>query len=343
MSDVGFLFDEVYLRHDPGAGHPESPTRLMAIQEALSTSGVFTRWHRVEPRAARLEELKLVHHPAVLERVQIASQNAPAYLDPDTVVSSESCHAALLAAGGVLECIDAICAGRIRRAFAFVRPPGHHAEPNKSMGFCLFNNTAIAAAYARTAQQLERVAIVDFDVHHGNGTQAAFYDNPHVLFLSSHQYPFYPGTGYFDEIGIGNGRGYTVNFPLPAGAGDRTFVPIYTHIFAPILQQYQPQIIVVSAGFDAHIMDPIGELSVTTAGFTQVVASLIQAAESSCQGKICFVLEGGYNLDALEACTRAAIAAMEAMTTEEPQLPDDRLFEHLSQRVKKETGDLWKW
>ena len=204
---LGFLIDDCYLLHDPGSRHPESPRRLAAIQKALDSHDTLDKWSRVEPRPALREELELIHHPAHVERVERAAQKAPSYLDPDTVVSSESYRTGLYAAGGVLECVDAICSGNLTRGFAFVRPPGHHAEPNKAMGFCLFNNVALAAAYARQRYGLLRIAVVDIDLHHGNGTQAAFYDDPQVLYVSSHQYPYYPGTGNFDEAGIKEGAG----------------------------------------------------------------------------------------------------------------------------------------
>src|SRR5213594_3457119 len=249
---LGFLFDDCYLLHDPGSRHPESPKRLLAIKSALDSYGGLDSWQRLEPRPAQMEELELVHHPAHVERVEKAARKAPAYLDPDTVVSTESYRTGLYAAGGVLECVDAICKGSLLRGFAFVRPPGHHAEPNKAMGFCLFNNIALAAAFARRRHGFERIAIVDVDLHHGNGTQAAFYEDPGVLYISTHQYPFYPGTGNFDEVGLKEGKGYTLNLPLPSGTGDETFAPLYTYVVAPILEQYKPQLILVSTGFDAY-------------------------------------------------------------------------------------------
>lgn len=343
MPKLGYLIDDRYLNHDPGSRHPESPKRLTAIREALSGYETNPRWRHVEPRPARLEELELVHRPSLLDQVEKASQQAPAQLDADTVVSSESYRTALLAAGGVLECVDAICAGDLQRAFAFVRPPGHHAEPDRAMGFCLFNNVALGAAYARVKHGLERVAVVDIDLHHGNGTQACFYDDPHVLYLSSHQFPFYPGTGAFNEIGLREGRGHSLNFPLPEGAGDATLVPIYAKIVGPILEQFKPELILVSAGFDAHFKDPLGGLTVTDQGYGSVAASLIRAADRTCNGKICFALEGGYNFEALRDSSRAVMQAMEAESTQELSVSDDPLFHHLSARARRFFGDIWQW
>jgi acetoin utilization deacetylase AcuC-like enzyme len=239
--------------------------------------------------------------------------------------------------------LEEILSGEVQRAFAFVRPPGHHAEPGRAMGFCLFNNVAIAAAYAHVTYRVERIAIVDIDVHHGNGTQASFYDTPHLLYISSHQYPFYPGTGNFDEIGSGEGKGYTLNFPLPAGTGDETFVPLYSRIVAKVLEQYRPQCVLVSAGFDAHIQDALGGLCVTTAGYASAAASLVRAADQCCQGRILFVLEGGYSKEALQSCTKAVMAEMESDSPSELPLPGDELFQEISEHAKKFVGDFWKW
>jgi acetoin utilization deacetylase AcuC-like enzyme len=344
MNDqLGILIDDIYLLHEPGSRHPECPARLKAIREALEASGALARWRRVEPRPAHADELELVHHPSLLEHVERASRRAPAYLDPDTVVSTDSYRTALFAAGGVLECTEAICTGKLKRAFAFVRPPGHHAEPDKAMGFCLFNNVALAAAYARIEHKLDRVAVIDIDLHHGNGTQVCFYDNPHVLYVSSHQFPFYPGTGNFHEVGIREGAGFTVNFPLPEGSGDESVIPIYSKIVSPILEQYRPQLILVSAGFDAHFRDPLGGLKVTPQGYASVAASLIRAADLHCDGRICFVLEGGYDREALQECTRAVMERMECESPE-PGLPaTNGAFDQIYQKSRRGFGHFWKF
>jgi acetoin utilization deacetylase AcuC-like enzyme len=343
MLDLGFLTDDIYLLHDPGSRHPESPRRLTAIKEALEKFGADKRWRRIDPRLAHLDELELVHHASLLEHVEKAALRAPAYLDPDTVVSKDSYKTALLAAGGVLACIDAICTGQLRRAFAFVRPPGHHAEADRSMGFCLFNNVALGAAYARAEYNIDRIAVVDIDLHHGNGTQACFYDDPRILYISTHQYPLYPGTGNFDETGLRAGKGYTLNFPLPEGAGDATFVPIYSRIIGPVLDQFQPGLVLVSAGFDAHFKDPLSGLKVTGSGYASAAASLISAADRNCGGRICFVLEGGYSLDALRECSRAVMTEMEISHPHELKISEDRVFQEISQRAKRTFDRSWKW
>jgi acetoin utilization deacetylase AcuC-like enzyme len=341
--DLGYLIDERFFLHNPGSRHPESPLRLLAIQDALESYGTDKRWRRIAARPASREELELVHTPSHIEHLEEATGRAPTFLDPDTMISADSYQAALYAAGGTLQCVDGMLAGRLRRAFAFVRPPGHHAEPNKAMGFCLLNNAAIAAAYSRRKYRLERVAVVDFDVHHGNGVQACFYHDPHVLYVSSHQFPLYPGTGDFAEIGIGAGRGYTVNFPLPEGTGDGTVVPLYANVITPILEQYRPQLILVSAGFDAHFRDPLAGLIMTNAGFGSIAASLIVAANRLCGGRILFVLEGGYSIEALKDCTRAVMTAMEAENPGQAPTAINPLFDQISENSRAHLAPFWKW
>jgi acetoin utilization deacetylase AcuC-like enzyme len=343
MLRPGFLIDKIYLRHDPGIRHPESPRRLRALWDAVEELGASERWLRLESRAAHEEDLELIHHRSLHERVERLVRRAPAHLDADTVVSQDSYVVALHAVGGVLACVDALLCSRVSRFFAFVRPPGHHAEPGRSMGFCLFNNVALAAAYARVVHGLERVAVIDFDLHHGNGTQACFYDDPHVLFVSSHQYPFYPGTGAIAEIGIREGRGYTVNFPLQEGAGNELFVPIYASIVGPILEQYRPQLILVSAGFDAHFKDPLGGLNVSAAGFGSAAASLIRAADQCCSGRIGFVLEGGYSPEGLAESARAVMEQMELSDPKELRVTETAGFIDLSDEVRTLHGGLWRW
>jgi acetoin utilization deacetylase AcuC-like enzyme len=343
MPKAGYLIDDRFRRHETGSHHPESPDRLTPLQRALDSSGVSRRWRRIEPRPASPGQVERIHRGTHIERVRRASEMAPSLLDMDTPVSSASFETALLAAGGVLACADAVCSGEITRAFAFVRPPGHHAEPDRAMGFCLFNNVALAAAHLRAEHDLKRIAIVDFDVHHGNGTQACFYGDPGVLFISTHQFPFYPGTGAFHEVGADEGWGATVNFPLPAGSGDGVMVPVYARIISAVLDQYQPQFVLVSAGFDAFFGDPLGGLKVTAAGFGSIAASLLKTADRCCDGKICFVLEGGYNLIGLEECTKAVLAEMESEFPEEHDFPEDPLFRVIARHAQGEFGEHWSW
>ncbi len=307
----------------------------------LQDFGAFSRWRVLAPRKATVEDLELIHHPVHIQRVEQAVRRAPAYLDVDTAVSADSYQTALLAAGGVLECMDALCSGQLRRIFAFVRPPGHHANSESARGFCLFNNIALAAAYLRTRHKVERIAIVDFDVHHGDGTQSCFYGTPEVLYISTHQFPFYPGTGDFHETGDGNGKGYTLNFPLPEGTGDSIFVPIYSKLIATVLDQYEPQIILVSAGLDGHYKDPLGGLALTHMGYGSAAASLMQAAERWCNGKICFILEGGYSMQGLQDSLRAIMVAMEKSHPEEMPVREGEAFRDLSRRAAQ--FSRWQW
>ena len=307
MSLTIFTSDR-FADHLTPPGHPERVERAEVMQVVASEfrrrGGTVT-----EPRAATDEELGRVHDREYLGLIRETAGRATA-LDPDTFTSPETYDVARLAAGAVLACVDhVLSAGRGARALAMVRPPGHHAERNRAMGFCLFNNVAIAAAHAR-AKGLSKVAIVDYDVHHGNGTQWAFYDDPAVLFVSSHQYPFYPGTGAAGDIGRGAGVGFTVNFPLEAGATDADFERIYG-VAVGILRQFRPELILLSAGFDAHADDPLGGMRVTTPQFGRLTALVAAAADECCDGRLVAVSEGGYDLAALAGSLRAAIDVLD--------------------------------
>ena len=266
----------------------------------------------VEPRPATDEELARIHDRAYLGRIRETAGRAAA-LDPDTFTSPDSHEVALLAAGAVLSGVDhVLAAGLGARAFAMVRPPGHHAERNRAMGFCLFNNVAAGAAHAR-ASGLSRVAIVDYDVHHGNGTQWAFYDDLAVLFISSHQFPFYPGTGAAEDTGSGPGAGFTANFPLEAGATDADYERVYATV-AGLLRQFRPELILLSAGFDAHMDDPLGGTRLTAPQFGRLTALVAAVADECCEGRLVAVTEGGYDLKALAASFRSVIDVLDGST-----------------------------
>jgi acetoin utilization deacetylase AcuC-like enzyme len=291
--------------HLPPPGHPERPERaeaMAAVVKRFKAAG-----GRVdEPRPAGDADLLRVHTEAHVAAMR-ATRGKPVMLDPDTFTSPESEDVARLAAGAVLSGVDAVLDGPPgSRALAVVRPPGHHAEADRAMGFCLYNNIAIGAAYARS-RGCARVAIVDYDVHHGNGTQRTFYEDPTVLFISSHQYPYYPGTGAAEETGRGAGRGYTLNLPLQAGAGDADVMGRYQREALPVLDRFRPELVMISAGFDAHERDPLASCRMTTGGFSALTTLLIEVASRLCQGRVVLTTEGGYDLTALDECLQAVI------------------------------------
>jgi acetoin utilization deacetylase AcuC-like enzyme len=270
-------------------------------------SGTRTRLSRAEP--ATPHALERVHTPAHVERVR-SLEGQYGSLDPDTHLSPESVAAAMLAAGAAIEAVDAVCTGRAANAFALVRPPGHHAVANRAMGFCLFNNVAIAAAHARAARDMQRVLVVDWDVHHGNGTEATFYGSKDVLFFSTHQFPFYPGTGDLRACGAGAGEGYTVNVPFAGGANDADYALVFRDLLAPIAEQYQPDLVLVSAGFDAHRSDPLGGMRLTEEGFANLCAEVKAIADKFAGGRLVMVLEGGYDLAGLARSVQACVEVM---------------------------------
>jgi len=309
MPHVGYVYDPLYLEHAT-SGHPESPARLQAVVSHLEESGLLGRLTRIEPRDATTADLELVHSKDLIERVRVAAERGYAWLDPDTYVVPRSYQAALRAAGGLLAATDAVLDGEVGSAFCLVRPPGHHATPTQAMGFCLFNNVAVAAAHALERRGLERVAILDFDVHHGNGTQDAFYPDPHVLYISTHQYPFYPGSGHWKETGEDPGEGTTVNLPLPPGCGREEYLRCYREVVEPLLRRFRPQLLLVSAGFDAHFADPLAQELLDTRGYYEIAALLKALADELCQGRIVCTLEGGYDHTALAWSVRACIDAL---------------------------------
>ena len=290
--------------------HVEQAARLAAIENALDVSGLRSEVLQLEPKPASEQQILAVHDPRLLAAVRSTSDYPRAWIDQDTYTTSGSYEAALLAAGAAVVAVDAVVGGTADNAFALVRPPGHHATPFRPMGFCLLNNIAIAARHALIFHRLERVAIVDYDVHHGNGTQDCFYDDGQVLFCSSHAWPLYPGTGATQEVGEEAGYSLTLNVPLPHGTGDEGFRHCYGELIAPALRAFQPQLILVSAGFDAHWADPLGPLALSVNGYAALTQQLTSLAEELCDGKIALVLEGGYNLEALGACAVAALRVL---------------------------------
>jgi acetoin utilization deacetylase AcuC-like enzyme len=305
---VGVYDDPVFREHDAGRGHPERPERLDAVRRGLLEAGLEERVVVLAPRPATREELLRVHDPDHVALVE-STRGSTFRFDPDTQAGPRSHEAALLAAGAVADAVDRVLEGTLDRAFCVVRPPGHHAESNRVMGFCLFNNVAVGAAHA-LAKGLERVLVIDFDVHHGNGTQEIFYRDPRVLYISSHAFPFYPGTGAIDEVGEGAGRGFTVNLPLRNGCGDAEYAHVYREIVGPIGRAFDPQLVLVSAGFDPHAADPLAGMAVTDVGFAELARLCLTTAAGSARGRSIFVLEGGYDLAALAASSAAVLRVL---------------------------------
>lgn len=314
MSSIAIINDDRYREHSAGEGHPESPSRLRVIHELIRKE--FTHLPQIQPRLATPDELALVHDPFYIQTVAGTEGKVRSQLDPDTGTSPRSYEIARLAAGGLLEAVDHLLTphselGTPNSIFAFVRPPGHHAEADRAMGFCLFNNIAVAAAYAKEKHGLKRILIVDWDLHHGNGTQNSFYNDPAVLFFSSHQFPYYPGSGNYDQVGSGAGEGFTVNAPFPTGFGDQEYIRVYSKVLKPIALEYKPELVLVSAGFDPYIEDPLGGMRVTGEGFGALASLVREIAEKTCSGRVLLTLEGGYNPDGLREGVQAVLRAFE--------------------------------
>jgi acetoin utilization deacetylase AcuC-like enzyme len=295
---TGYVYDKIFTLHD-FPNHPESAERLYAVMAYLEKHNLLSRLVAVPSRHATLDELRRCHHIRHIGLIEEISLSGGGMLDADTYTNEYSYEAAVRTVGGFIDLVSAVVDGTLSNGFALVRPPGHHATPTRAMGFCLFSTMAIAARAARIDKGLDRVAVVDFDVHHGNGTQDVLYDDPTVMFVSSHQYPFYPGSGAIGEIGRNEAKGTTLNIPLDLGVGDKGFQSLYGEVVFPVLRRFQPQLILVSAGFDAHWDDPLANIGLSLTGYHWLCRSLIELAAELCQGRIVFLMEGGYNLDVL--------------------------------------------
>ena len=300
---AGYVYDPVYLEHDTGQ-HPENAGRLQAIMALLEESGLKQKLSHITPRAATTDEIGLVHTADYIAYIQAITKKGGGWLDGDTVTSPGSYKAAVYAVGGLITATETVITegGSV---YALVRPPGHHATPNQAMGFCLFNNVAIAARYALDKLNLSRIAIIDFDVHHGNGTQSIFYNDPQVLYISPHEFPLYPGTGDVGETGTGNGKGTTVNIPMPPGCGDNEYLRVFEEIIIPVVKRYKPQLILVSAGYDAHWSDNLAMMDVSVTGFARMAEIIRNLADELCPGHLVFALEGGYPPEVLAASVKA--------------------------------------
>lgn len=343
---TGVVKDGQYIRHGSEYGHPESPQRLISIYEMLDNPDMSWKLAGIKARYAEREELERVHRPSYIDAVA-ATAGKTMMLDPDTVATAETYDAARLAAGGVINAIDSVVSGETDNAFALVRPPGHHAQAAVAAGFCFFNNIAVGARHALARRGMERILIVDWDLHHGNGTQELFYDERRVLFFSTHQYPAYPGTGALTEMGQGQGLGYTLNVPLSAGADDALYVRVFRDILSPVARSFKPDIILVSAGFDTYISDPLGAMEVTPEGFACLTRIVLDLAEECCGGRLVAVLEGGYHIQGLTKCVRAVLLELlgETRVTEEIlsglAADTDERAERLIGRVRAQFKPYW--
>jgi histone deacetylase 6 len=335
--NTGLLYDERFLRHKAPYEHPEHPGRLTAIWEHLGQEGLIQRSLRVAAREASREELLAIHTEGHVAEVESTARHAFVQLDPDTYTRRDSAQAALLAAGGLVDLVSAVLRGDIDNGFALLRPPGHHAEADRAMGFCLYNNVAIAARAAQRAGA-RRVAIVDWDLHHGNGTQNSFYGDPDVLYFSTHQYPFYPGTGAIEETGDGEARGRTVNVPWPGGQGDADYLAAIEQVLLPIERAFDSDLLLVSCGFDAAEGDPLGAMRISPAGYAQMTSRLRGLAG----GRLVLALEGGYNLEAISASAGACLRVLLGETSPAIQPgPVSSAAERVLERVTAAQRPFW--
>lgn len=342
MRKTAIITDRRYLKHFAGRSHPERPERVAAMI-AMAESLRRPDLQFLSPREATLDEIAQCHTPEYIAAVERTAHLDRFDFDHDTHTSRETFQTAMLSAGGVLTAVESVLDGAAENAFAIVRPPGHHAFANHAMGFCFFNNIAIAARWLIQHRGLKRVMVIDWDLHHGNGTQDFFYDDADVLYTSLHQFPHYPGTGSMHEMGAGDGLGFTVNAPMPAGFGDPEYLRVFDDLIMPVGRAFKPQFILVSAGFDCHFRDPLGEMAVTESGFQQMTRRIKRLAAECCAGKLVAALEGGYDIDALVNSGKAVIEELGVEADERIQASSggERVIPIL-ERVHQGVGQYWR-
>jgi acetoin utilization deacetylase AcuC-like enzyme len=343
MRKVGISIDELFVKHENGFDHPESPDRVYAINDMLNQTQIIKNLKILKARDASKEEILSVHTDKYYEKIKSTKGKEKVFLDQDTSTNWHSYDAAIRASGGVLQSIDEIINKEINIGFVIERPPGHHAEADRAMGFCLFNHIAVGAGYLMS-KGFSRILIIDWDVHHGNGTQHIFESSKNVLFFSTHQFPFYPGTGSIGEKGADEGTGYTVNVPLSPGMGDSEYIKIFQEILIPVTAQYKPEFILVSAGFDSYIDDPLGGMQVTPVGFSRLTEIVINLSEQFCDGKLIFVLEGGYNLNGLWECTNKVFETLlNYDKTDSDNLLESTKADNTIDEIKKSYSQFWQF
>ena len=342
MNRTGVVTDPIFLKHDQGPYHPECPQRLVEIGIRIEDSGLAERLSRVDAREASQEEICLVHSGDYYRHVA-SSEGRSVALDPDTHTSPDSFRAALKAAGGALALTEQVVKGSLDNGFALVRPPGHHAERAQARGFCLFNNIAICAEHARQALGLERILIIDWDLHHGNGTMHSFWDRKDVLYMSTHQYPFYPGTGALQDVGQGDGEGHTISVPLPGGMGDHEYAAIFRDVFAPIAAAYKPDLVLISAGFDTLSTDPLGSMRMSPEGYGTLTKQILDMAQATASGKVVITLEGGYDVAAQAVAVENVLKVLLG-EIEPPPVPEGQgLVGPIVEAVRKIQSPYWKF
>ncbi|HPE64006.1 MAG TPA: histone deacetylase [Methanothrix sp.] len=336
MARTGLIYHPIYLEHDTD-GHPERKERLTTTLEKIRSSGLELEF--VTPRPATLDEVRTIHSPGYIDQVRSISEQGGGYLDLDTVVSRRSYEAALMAAGGVIAGIERVTTD-LDNAFALIRPPGHHALPNRGMGFCIFNNVAIGAKCAQK-MGLEKVLIVDWDVHHGNGTGAVFYDDRSVMYFSVHQFPHYPGTGRVKEMGMDGAEGFTVNVPLPWGTGDSGYLTVFEEVLKPVAMEFDPDIVLVSAGQDPHQADPLSGMNLTTEAFGSMASTVKEIADSCSEGRLVAALEGGYNLGTLSDSVVAILRSFKGESPEKIEVEEDPRVAERIEEVRRAMSPYW--
>lgn len=346
MSKTGIVRDDRFMHHFMGSYHPESPERLSAIYAMLDEQDMAGKFALVPTHRAEREELLWIHSPEYIDSLAATEGDESTYLDPDTQTSAGSYEAALLAAGGLCQAIEMVIRGELQNAFALVRPPGHHAERDRAMGFCLFNNVAIGARFAQEKLNLKRILIVDWDLHHGNGTQHTFEDDPTILYFSTHQFPYYPGTGNFDEVGFDQGRGYTINVPMRAGSGDQEFAGVFESILKPVALEFKPELVLVSAGFDCHSDDPLGGMRISNKGFGVLTRQVMEVARQCCQGRLVLTLEGGYHIQRQKEAVKVVLQEMSGSSESDVAAllnhADQPWLEAILKQVKAHQQPFWK-